>query len=171
MMEKKPVSISRILFLLCLISYAVLLSAGYAMIHQWLWMFMALLGASAWLFIRKYSRTWLPGILLIVSTALAAGGKLAGIPPVFAITGAGLALAIWDLSLMDAEIVDAPVDDQTRSAEMNHLRALGLTAGGSALLISSGHLLHLKIPFFVLVVFILGIIFGLDRIWGYLKKT
>ncbi|NMB55261.1 MAG: hypothetical protein GYA15_11220 [Leptolinea sp.] len=169
-MGKKPVSLSHILFLVCLVFYAILLSAGYAMIHQWLWLFIVLLSACAWLFIRKYSRTWLPVILLIVSTGLAAGGKLAGIPPVLAITGAGLALAVWDLSLMDAEMVEIPEDDQTRSAEMNHLRSLGLAAGGSVVLISVGHLLHLKMPFFFLVVLILGIILGLDRIWGYLKK-
>lgn len=168
--EKKPISLSRILFLVCLIFYTILMSAGYAMIRQWLWLFMVLLSASAWLFIRKYLRTWLTGILLIVSTGLAAGGKLAGIPPVLAITGAGLALAVWDLSLMDAEIVEAPVDDQTRSVEMNHLCSLGLAAGGSVVLISTGHFLHLNLPFFFLVVFILGIIVGLDRIWGYLKK-
>jgi len=87
------------------------------------------------------------------------------------ICGSGFALATWDLSLLDGALRGSSSGEQTHQYENNHLQSLGLALGLGLLVVFFGRLLRLQIPFIVLLLSVALVIFGLDRVWGYIKKT
>jgi hypothetical protein len=164
-------ALRKLCFAVCLAASALCLAAGYAIAGQWIGMIMALMTGPAWLLARKYAASWLPYICLLVSVGLAVVGRLTGAPPVLAICGAGIALAVWDLLLLDAALGSAPLGEQTRRYEASHVRSLALALGGGLAGAVLGRWLQLQIPFFITAVLIALAVFGLDRAWGHVKKT
>ena len=159
------------LFAVCLIVSVLCLAAGYAIAGRWIGMIMALITGLAWLLARKYPASGLSLICLFVSIGLAVVGRLTGSPPVLMICGSALALAVWDLLGLDAALGSASLGEQTHAYEASHLRSLALALGSGLLGMFLGRWLHLQIPFFIMVFLVVLAVFGLDRAWGYVKKT
>jgi len=161
----------KIFFIICLGVSVFSLAAGHFIAGQWIWAFIAILIIPAWLFAQKYSDSWLPLICLLVSVCLAVIGKLDGAPPLLMILGSGIALAVWDLLLLNAALGSNSSGEQTRQYEIKHLQSLALALGFGLTVALLGRLLNFRVPFLTLVLFILLTLFGLDHIWGYIKKT
>jgi hypothetical protein len=158
-------------FAVCLIVSVICLATGYGFVGQWIGVVIAIAMGPAWLFAQKYPTSGLPFICLFASVCLAVTGKLTGSSSLLMICGSGFALAIWDLLLLDDALRNSSCGEQTRQYENKHLQSLVLALGSGLLAALFGRFLHLQIPFIILMFFIALVIFGLDRVWGYIKKT
>jgi hypothetical protein len=163
-------SLRKLGFVACLIVSTLCLAAGYALAGQWLGAVLAILAAPAWLFARKYPFSWLPFICLSMSIGLAVIGRLLGSPPWLMICSSALALAVWDLLLLNVSLAGCASGEQTRRYENKHLQSLALAVGSGLFATFLGRLLNLQVPFLFLALLVALAVLGLDRIWGYLKK-
>ncbi len=131
---------------------------------------MALITGFAWLVAQKYLTSWLPLICLLASVCLAVIGVLTGALPWLMIGGSAVALAVYDLFLLDMALDSSSSGEQTRRYENQHLQSLTLAVGSGLLGVFLGRWLHLEVPFLVVVVFVAAAVFGLARVWGYMEK-
>jgi hypothetical protein len=157
-------------FFVCLVVSTLCLAAGFTLAGQWLGVLFAILTGPAWWLARKYPVSWLPLICLFGSVCLAATGLLIGSSPLLMICGSGAALAVWDLLFLEAALGSNPSEGQTRQYENKHLQSLALALGFGLSVAILGRLLDLQIPFVLLMFFIAVALFGLDRVWGAIKK-
>jgi hypothetical protein len=157
-------------FIICLVVSTLCLAVGYAIAGQWLGAVLAIIAGFAWLLARKYPASGLPHICLFVSIGLAVTGSQTGASSLLMIYGSGISLGVWDLLYLNNSSSRNFADGQTRRYENEHLLSLALALGSGMIIASLGHFLKLQIPFVVLLLFVVLAIFGLDRIWGYLKK-
>jgi len=163
-------ALRKTLFAVCLAVSVLCLAAGYGIAGQWIGAVMAIITGLAWLLARKYPASWLPHICLLASVCMAVVGRLTGSPPLLMICGSGIALAAWDLLLLDAALGSNSSGEQTRQYENKHLQSLVLVLGSGLCVVFLGRSLTLEIPFIWLVLFVALAVFGLDRAWGYIKK-
>jgi hypothetical protein len=161
----------KLLFLVCLIVSVLCLAGGYAFAGHWPGVGLAVLAGPGWLLARKYPAAWLQVICLLASVSLAGAGMLTGSPAVLMMCGSAFALAAWDLLLLDGVLGKDPFGVQVRQYENSHLQTLALALGSGLLAALLGHSLSLQTPFYVLAVLVILMLFGLNRIWGSLKKT
>ena len=157
-------------FVICLTVSTLCLAAGYVGAGEWTGAVIAILIGAAWLFARKYPASGLPFICLAGSVCLAVVGRLNGALPLLMICGSGVALAVWDLVLLDNALDGASSEAQTRLYESRHLQSLALALGCGLLMAFLGRLLALRPPFVVVMLLVALVIFGLDRAYGYIKK-
>lgn len=157
-------------FVICLVISILCLAAGYGISGQWVGTVIAITTGLAWLRARKYPDSGLALICLVVSVCLAVIGRLTGSPPLLMICGSGLALAVWDLIFLDVALGKNSFGEHTRQYERKHLQSLTLALGSGLLVTLVGRLLNFQIPFIVMILFVVLVIFGLERIWGAIKK-
>ena len=87
------------------------------------------------------------------------------------IFASAVALAVWDLLVLDSELGNTSSVEQTRRYETRHLQSLTLALGSGLLATLLGSFLKIQMPFIVLMLFVAFILFALDRVWGYIKNT
>jgi hypothetical protein len=165
------VSLRKTLFVVCLILVVLCLAAGYGIAGHWLGAMLAILTGPAWLLARKYPRPQLPLVCLLVTVGFAVVGRLVGSPPFLMIFGSAVALAVWDLLVLDSALGNTSSGEQTRHYETRHLQSLTLALGSGLLATLLGSFLKIQMPFVVLMLFVAFILFALDRVWGYIKNT
>ena len=164
-------ALRKIFFIVCLVASVLCLAVGYGLVGQWFGVVMAIITGGAWVLARKYPTSQLPLICLLVSTCLAVIGQLTGAPPWLIICGSGSALALYDLLYLDVALGSNLSGEQTRQYENKHLQSLALALGSGLLVVFLGRLLlRLQVSFFGLVFLVILAVFGLDRVWGYIKK-
>jgi len=163
-------SLRKTLFVIGLIISVLCLAAGYGIAGQWIGAMIAILTGPAWLLARKYPASELPLVCLFVSVGFAVVGRLIGSPPFLMIFASAIALAVWDLLCLDAALGNTS-SAQTRHYENKHLQSLTLALGSGLLATLLGSFVKIQIPFIVLMIFIIFILFALDRVWGYIKNT
>jgi hypothetical protein len=164
-------SLRKTFFVFCQVLSILCLVIGYGIVGHWVGAVIALLTSFAWLLARIYPASGLSLICLLASVSLAVAGVLTGSPPLLMISGSGFTLATWDLLLLDTALRSNVFGEQTKRDESKHLQSLALAMGSGLFMGFLGRYLNLQIPFIVLVLFVSLVIFGLDRIWGYIKKT
>jgi hypothetical protein len=169
-MEQQRLAPRKTFFAACTVVSVLCLAAGYAVTGLWVYAAIVIITGPAWLLARKYPASGLPHICLLGSVFLAAAGMLSGFPPSLMILGSGAALAAWDLLLLDAALGSYTSGEQTRRYEINHLQSLALALGAGLFATFLGRLLNLQIPFVILMLFIALAVFGLVRVWSYVKK-
>ncbi len=158
-------------FVVCLVASVFCLAVGYGLTGQWFGAVMAILTGFTWLLGQKYLTSKLPPFCLLVSTCLAVVGLLTGASPGLMICGSAVALAVYDLLLLDIALGSSSSGEQTRPYEIQHLQSLALALGSGLLGVLLGRWLRLELSFFVLVGFVAVAVFGLARVWGYNEKT
>jgi hypothetical protein len=158
------------IFAVCVVLSALCLVAGYSVTGQWVGVVIAIITGPGWLLARKYPASSLPLLCLSATMGLAVTGSLTGSPASLMIIGSAVALAAWDLLYLDAAVVSNSPWEQTRLFETKHLQSLALALGSGLLAAFLGSLLHLRISFVMLIIFIALAVFGLQRVWGYVKK-
>ena len=157
-------------FAVCAVLSALCLAAGYAVTGQWLGVVIAMIAGPGWVFARKYPASSLPLLCLLATMGLAVTGSLTGSPASLMIFGSAAALAAWDLLFLDVAVAGDSPGGQTRQFETRHLQSLALALGSGLLAAFLGSLLRLRLPFVMLIFFIALAVFGLERVWGYVKK-
>ena len=164
-------SLRKTFFIICLILSVLCLAAGYGIAGQWLGAMLAVLIGPAWWLARNYPGSHLPLVCLLGSVGLAVAGTLIGSPPFLMVIASALALAVWDLLVLDSALGNTSSVEQTRRYENKHLQSLTLALGSGLLAALLGRFLNIQMPFILLMLLITFILFALDRVWGYIKNT
>jgi len=164
-------ALRKIFFIICLVASVFCLAGGYGLAGQWPGVVMSILTGFAWLLARKYPTVWLPLTCLVASVGLAVVGLLTGLPPWLMICGSGIALMVCDLLFLDVALGSNEPGEQTRRYEINHLQSLALALGLGLSGAFLGHWLHFQVSFFGVLFLVVLAVFGLDRVWGYLKRV
>jgi hypothetical protein len=164
-------SLRKIFFAACLVLSVLCLAAGYGIAGQWIGVVMAIVIGLAWLLARKYSASGLPLICLLASVGMAVVGGLTGVSPLLMICGSGIALAVWDLLLLDVTLESNSSGEQTLQYENKHLQSLVLALSSGLCAAFLGRLLTLQTPFVLLALFVILTVFSLDLVWGYIEKV
>jgi hypothetical protein len=160
----------RIPFPLCLAFLVFCLAAGYSLAGQWTGTTVGILTGFAWLLARKYSFSWLSHTCLFVSVVLAVGGRLLGASAVLMICSSAVALAVWDLSLLDGALgKSSEREEQTQRYWNMHLQSLTVALVCGLIMAFLGRMVSFQIPFIALIFLVALAVYGLDRIWGYIK--
>jgi hypothetical protein len=163
-------ALRKIFFFICLVVSMLCLVAGYIIAGLWIGAVIAIITGLAWLPSRKYPGSWLPHVCLIMSVALAVVGRLTGSPPLLMICGSTVALAAWDLLLIDDSLKGRSFEEKTRRYENKHLQSLALALGCGLMMALVGRSLNFQTPFLILLLFVILVVFGLDRVWGFIKE-
>jgi hypothetical protein len=163
-------SLRKIYFIICLVLSTVCLAVGFIITGLWIGSVIAIITGLAWLPSRKYPSSLLPHICLFASVCLAVVGLLTSSPPLLMICGSGASLAAWDVLFLDDALKVSSYEGQTRRYENNHLQSMVLSLGCGMILAFAGRLLNFQIPFVVLMLFVVLVVFGLDRVWGIIKN-
>ena len=164
-------TLRKILFFISLIISVFCLAIGYRIAGLWTGVVITILLIPGWLLARKQSNSWLRLACLLTSIGLAATGTLLGLPSLLMLFGSTIALATWDLVLFDAALSGSSVGQQTRHYENQHIQSLILALSFSLFAIFLGRFLTIQIPFIILILIVAFILFALDRVWGYIKKS
>jgi len=124
-----------------------------------------LLPLLAWLFSVRWPHRWLPLIGLLLTVTLSAIGLFISAAPVLMILSAALALAGWDLLLWEQALSgDLPAAALSRLA-YSHYTSLAVAILLGLLVTLAGRLLRLQLPFGVLIILVLLVLFSLERLW------
>jgi len=164
-------ALSKTFFGVSVVLSAFCLAAGYAVTGQWFGVVIAIMTCPGWVLTRKYPASSPPFLCLSAAIVLAVTGSLTGSPSSLMIFSSAAALAAWDLLFLDVAMVSNSRTAQTRQYEIKHLQSLALALGFGLLAAFLGGLLHLQVSFVMLILFIALVVFGLERVWGYVKKT
>lgn len=157
-------------FYICLTTLILCLAAGYALTRKWSGAACVIPLCLFWLLAKKYSITWLAYICLLISIALAVIGQLIGNSVILMILSTGLALAVWDLLLLNNTSVKGPQGIQTHRYESKHLQSLVLAVGSGLTIVLLGRQLHFRLPFILMLLCIALAVFGLNFIWNSFKN-
>jgi len=160
----------KILFITSLVLSTLCLAVGYGIAGRGSGAVIAIITGLAWLLSLKYPGSLLPHICLFVSVGLAVAGRLIGSPALWMICGSTVALAAWDLLLLDDAVKGDSPGGQTGRYENRHFQSLALALGCGLVGVFVGRLLNFQIPFAILMLFVILAVFGLDRVWGYFKR-
>jgi hypothetical protein len=164
-------SFRKTLFVICLIISVLCLAGGYGIAGYWIGAAIASLMGPAWWLAKKYPASSLPPVCLSLSISLAVIGILVGCSPLSMIFGSVAALAAWDLVSLDSAMGNHSSGEQNHRYENKHLQALLLALGFALVVLVMGRFANIQLPFVVLLLSLAFILFGLDRFWGYIKKT
>jgi len=162
---------SKTLFVVCLIISVLCLASGYGIAGYWIGAAISILMGPAWWLAKKYPAWSLPPVCLSISVGLAVIGILIGCSPLWMIFGSAAALAAWDLVFLASAMGNHSPREQTRRYENKHIQSLLLALGFALLAIVTLRFVNIQMPFVVLLLSLAFILFGLDRFWGYIKKT
>ena len=157
-------------FYACLYAASALLAAGFGLAQRWPGLALAVLVGVGWLAARRLSWNWLINALLGAFTALSAASLLSGVSPALAIAASAAALAAWELSAQE----NPPRDEPARALAVGYLRArrvwLAAAVGLGLLLAEAGLFLRFAMPFGVLLLAALLVLFGFYQFYRYSRK-
>lgn len=170
-MEKRTRPTREILFYASLALMTVCYSAAFLSTGQWVGVLCTIGLGLLWFDLRNRQSRWLPHVFLLAALVLPVTAILAGSNPVLSITGAGFSLAAWDLYQLISSLRDFPMKESTRRYEQRHLRSLFIALIIGLAIAITGRMVTLQVPFILLVVVILLVVLGLDRLWTVLGNS
>jgi hypothetical protein len=163
------IPLRRILSLICQFISTACLVSGFASVGQWAAWVLGLMIFLAWLSDLKWPSGWLPPLLLIASTGLAAVGLFTGVSPLAMILAATFALSSWDLVLFDHTLVGISSSQTVSILEKKHFQSLALALGLGLLVTITGRVIRFQIPFAGMVILVILVLFSLERLWRALN--
>lgn len=115
--------------------------------------------------ISKSYGSWLSSFYLLLLVGGAAAGALLGFHPALILAVAALALISWELL---AQRIDWRSGDRLPSLKVPlwaHIKVLMISAGSGLLLAEGGLLVHISLPFGIVVLAVLLILFSFSRFY------
>jgi hypothetical protein len=169
--EDDMMPLRRILSFVCPVTCVACLAVGYASNRQGIALVIALLILPVWLLARKRPSSMPPSVALVISVSIATVGLFAGVSSFLMILSATLALASWDLVLLDQTLTGSSVSSAKAITlfENRRYQSLALALGPGLLIAVTGQMIHLQIPFIGLVLLVILALFSLDRVWRALR--
>jgi hypothetical protein len=158
----------KILRMVCLILTALCLGIGTAKVGQWIALAAGLATLLVWLAVYKWTSTDLPPLALVFSVSLAAIGLCAGASPLLMLLGATLALANWDLAILDHVQMGNSSAKAVTLLEKKHFQCLLLALGLALLVMIAGRMIRFHIPFGVMIALVILAFLSLARVWRIL---
>ena len=152
--------LQKILSLVSPMACAACLAVGYAMAGQWVALVAVLIAFLAWLAARQRRSTWLSLAALVISISLAAAGLFAGVSPTLMILSATLALASWDLVLLDHTLAGNSSAQMVTLLEKKHYPSLVLALGLGLLAAVTGRMIRVQIPLGGMILLAILVLFG-----------
>lgn len=143
----------------CLLA-AILLAGGYGLGGSWLGVWAVLIMMASWFACRTYDFRWMPSVLLIVYTGIAAAGILTTVSPALMIAGSAFALAGWELADQGAGQGE-PSTALRNLYQREHLKLALMSIGLGLLVAESGLLVQIAIPFGLLLLIALAVLLSL----------
>lgn len=168
-MDRMNLPLRQTMYFICFGVSAVCLIMLFVLTSQWVLTVLAAFVSAVWFWAKKHPETWLPHLCLLASISLAVTGLLLGSASFLAVISAAASLAAWDLLLFNSALGENTSGEHTRRFIKHHLQALGLSIGFGTATALLGHFLQVKIPFIGLVILIILLYLGLDRIWIFIK--
>jgi hypothetical protein len=150
---------------------AACLAAGYAANGEWITIAASASTGLMWLLAYKRPASLPPSAALVLSVGWGAVGLLADATPILMILSTTLALAGWDLMLLDHTLTGcANSSAQTISLfEHRHYQSLALALGPGLLIVIAGRMIRFEIPPGGMIILAIIAMFSLDRIWRTLS--
>ena len=163
-------SLSYRAFLVCVFAALILLAGGFGLAHLWWGEVFVLAIIFFWLIFQRSDWNLLPSALLAIYVCVAAAGLLSGVSPFLMIAGAAVALASWELADQRVNLPGTSNHALVSLYEHHHMKILGITVGLGLLVAEAGLFLQFSIPFGVLVLIALVVLFSLYRFFSLFKK-
>jgi hypothetical protein len=157
------------LLLLCLVASAACLAVAYCLVGRRGGACAVILPGVVCLFRSRIPGRWLPPAFLSSMFCAAAVGLIAGASPHLMLPGAALALAAWDLMILDRLMTGSGSVHAARRLEMKHARSLFLALGLGLLSAEGGSLLSLRLPFLVMLLLVICVVYSLSRVFRSLR--
>lgn len=158
------------LLLLCQSLTVGVLIYGYITNHQWVGLLLIIFSVCFLWFGEKKQWMLIDSLVFICQISLAIFGALVGISPFLMVAGSIGALASWDLiNLQENQkvSVDIPLFENYRK---NRIKFLGLVIGFSLLIAEIGLLIHTKLPFALVFLIAIIVLFCIYKLFLILKK-
>ena len=153
----------------CLTSTGCLLVGSY-LAELWFICWAVLGMIILWISFRKKPGIWPISIILIIYIVFAVAGLLLGLSPYLITIGCMAAMALWDLVLLNRNIVSEPLQPNVVLLEKLHLHALSIAIGLGLLLSILSLNIHLHLPFGLVVGLTILAAYGIFRGYKYLLK-
>jgi hypothetical protein len=163
-------SLRKILLLLCLVASTAFLAVAYVLAGHWWGACVVILPGVFSLFHRKIRARWLPPAYLAGMFSAAAVGLYSGASPHLVLVGATLALAGWDLMNLDRSMAGGGSVHAAGRFEMRHVRSLAVALGLGLVLAEGGIVLLLRLPFSVMLLLVILLVFSLSRVFLILAR-
>lgn len=151
----------RVLSRACPIACVACLAIGFVVAGQWAGLAAAAAAGAVWWLAWQAPEGRLPAAALIVSTGAAAAGLLSGAIALPLLLAAALALAGWDLVLLENALAGST--GAVAIFERRHYAGLALALGLGLLLAAAGRLVRIDLPLGVLAVLVIAAFAGLER--------
>ncbi len=157
---------SKPLIIIAALSAIILLFIGYWTAGLWLAVPWFTVCVAAWWLIARPDSRWMPLILMIIYVVEAAGGIIAGANAALFIPGAGLLLGCLEFSVkMDRPKNESKEAGRT-SVQFSRTELLIYSVGTGVLLAEIGLQIQVSIPFIVLLISALAVVFCFFRFYS-----
>ncbi len=149
---------------------AACLGIGFATAGQWAFVAAALVILAGGMLDLRWPSGWLPPVALAASIGLAGIGVFTGAATALMLLAATLALAAWDLALLDHALASNPPDEPTGQLERRHYRNLAIVAGIGLLAALASQGIQFQIPFVVMLALVALVLYFLFRLVRLLSR-
>ena len=166
-------SLRRTLILICATAGAACLVLGYVSAGRGMLALVALVTLPAWWLTYKRPGAFPPVAALVISVGLAAGGLLAGATPWLMLVSATLALAGWDLVLLEHSLPgssSAATSTLTQFMSL-HYTSLALPLGLGLLIAVVVRMIPVQVPFWGMVLLAIFALWSFDRAWRMVGRV
>ena len=118
---------------------------------------------------KLFDRGWLSSLYLLLLVSGAAAGALSGLTPAIMIAGGAFALISWELleQMRCRRSVDVLIS--LKDPKLAHFKVLMISVGLGLLLAEGGLHLHFSLPFGIVVLAVLLILFSFSRFYQLLN--
>ncbi len=145
------------------------LTIGYSTKHLW-WGFTLILLSLLLLWVReKFCLHWINYLVFGIQLSLAVAGAIIGLPSYLMIAGAVTALGSWDLSDLQKNPQQTPQFQLIKDFQLHRIRLLGVTILVGLVIAEFGLLINLSLPFAVLILIGLLVLYCLYRLFALLS--
>ncbi len=170
-MLEQPRSIRNYVFYGSLALMVICQAAAFLLIGQWAGSVCVVGMGTFWFLSRRRTNQWLPHMFLFLTMAVSAAIILSGGYPLLGMAGSVFALMAWDAHQLISDLQGTTQKETTSRFEQRHLWSLILASGTGLSIAIIGRMIRLQLPFILLFVFVLLILFGLDRLWSQLARN
>jgi hypothetical protein len=154
------------LFYICVLSSAITAILGFEEYHVRPCEAAVLLCAVLWIIARKK----IPSVCLFLSLVIATAGLLLKVSPLVMFFYSGFSLAAWDIASLEISLKNNSKERMSNHYQFTRVLSLLSALAIGFPLIFAGRTLHLKIPFFVMVLLAIVTFFSINRIVNIVKR-
>ena len=154
----------RILHLTCLLITSLCLAFGQAKIGLGMTITSGLVSLGVWLLAYKWPTSWLPSMALVITVCLAVIGLSMGATALPMLAAATLALANWDLAWVGSLQAGSASPGKISLLDKKHYQSLLLVLGLAFPAILIGRIIHIHVPFILMMLLVISAFFCLTRV-------